>query len=117
LLAGVTVTSETFTPDSDPYAHKPCHGLHLTVTDRTQFDPVRTGIAVARALRHLYPRAWEFAKLDRLLVHPGAMRAIDANLPLEAIVTTYGTELAAFAAKREKYLLYDSENCGSSPVP
>jgi uncharacterized protein YbbC (DUF1343 family)/CubicO group peptidase (beta-lactamase class C family) len=117
MLAGVTVASETFTPDSDPYAHKPCHGLHLTITDRTQFEPVRTGIAVARALRRLYPRAWEFAKLDRLLVHPGAMRAIDAGLPLDAIVTTYGPELAAFAAKREKYLLYDSENCGSSPPP
>jgi uncharacterized protein YbbC (DUF1343 family)/CubicO group peptidase (beta-lactamase class C family) len=113
-LAGVVISAETFTPESEPYAHQVCHGLHLTVVDRAQFEPVRTGIAIARALRRLYPRAWEFARLDRLLVHPGAMRAIDAGLPLDAIVGTYGAELAAFAAKREKYLLYDAGDCAPS---
>lgn len=113
-LAGVVLSAETFTPASDRYAHEPCHGLHLTVVDRTGFEPVRTGLAIARELRRLYPQAWEFAKLERLLAHPGAMHAIDGGLPLDAIVDTYSAELSTFAAKREKYLLYDTEVCGPS---
>jgi len=72
---------------------------------------VRTGLAVARTLRRLYPRAWEFDKLDRLLASPDALRALDQGLPLDAVVATYQSELAAFVAKREKYLLYASGDC------
>ncbi len=112
-LPGLVVSEDTFTPESDRYAHQACHGVRLTVTDRAQFEPVRTGLAIARDLRRLYPRPWEFAKLDRLLLHPEAMRAIDAGLPLDAIVATYSAELSAFVAKRAKYLLYDASDCAS----
>jgi uncharacterized protein YbbC (DUF1343 family) len=110
-LPGVAIEPVTFTPTDDRYAGHACSGVHLTVTERSRFAPVRTGLAIARALRRLYPRTWEFAKLDRLLVHPETMRAIDRGLPLDAIVGTYQSELAAFAAKREKYLLY--RDCAS----
>jgi hypothetical protein len=72
---------------------------------------VQTGLAIARELRRLYPRQWEFAKLDRLLVHPETMSAIDAGLPLASIVDTYRVELSAFVTKREKYLLYGAGEC------
>ena len=85
--------------------------MRLAVTDRLRFEPVRTGLAVARVLRREYPSAWDFEKLDRLLVHPETMRALAAGLPLDAIVATYGPELAAFATKRQKYLLYQSGPC------
>ena len=112
-LPGLVVTAETFTPASDRYAHQTCHGLRLLVTDRARFEPVRAGLAIARALRRMYPRAWDFAKLDRLLVHPQAMRAIESGLGLDAVRGTYAAELAAFAAKREKYLLYGAGDCGA----
>ena len=110
-LAGVVFAPETFTPQSDRYAGQVCGGVHLTVRDRSRFEPVQAGLAVARALRRLYPREWEFAKLDRLLVHPEAIRAIDAGLSLDAIVETYRAELALFMTKREKYLLYGTGDC------
>jgi uncharacterized protein YbbC (DUF1343 family) len=113
-LQGLSIEPETFTPATDRYAHQPCHGIHVTVRDRSQFEPVRTGLAIARELRRLYPRDWEFAKLDRLLVQREAMRAIDGGLPLGAITETYQTELAAFAAKREKYLLYRPADCAQA---
>jgi uncharacterized protein YbbC (DUF1343 family) len=116
-LAGVAVGPEVFTPAADRYAGQACGGVHFTITDRSVFEPVRTGLAIALALRRAYPRAWEFEKLDRLLVHPDAMRAIDRGLPLDAIVATFQTELAAFVAKRAKYLLYASGDCsGKLPV-
>jgi uncharacterized protein YbbC (DUF1343 family) len=105
------MTPETFTPTSDRYEGRACNGLRLSVRDRTRFEPVRTGLAIARALRQLYPREWEFAKLDRLLVQAETMKAIDAGLPLASIVETYRAQLEAFASKREKYLLYASRGC------
>lgn len=105
-LPGVVFTPEDFTPDADRYAGRLCHGVHVTVRDRARFEPVQTGLAIARVLRRLYRHDWEFAKLDRLLVHPEAMSAIDAGVPLAAVVQTYRAELAAFMTKREKYLLY-----------
>jgi uncharacterized protein YbbC (DUF1343 family)/CubicO group peptidase (beta-lactamase class C family) len=111
-LPGVAFAAESFTPTSDRYAGQTCEGVHVTVLDRDAFAPVRTGLAMARELRRLYPQAWSFQKLDRLLVHAAAMRAIDAGLPVGAIVETYRGDLAAFAAKREKYLLYGRAGCG-----
>jgi hypothetical protein len=39
------------------------------------------------------------------------MEAIDKGLPLTDIVATFRVELATFAAKREKYLLYVPGDC------
>ena len=114
-LAGVVIAPELFTPQADRYAGQRCAGIHLTVRDRARFEPVQAGLAIARELRRLYPRQWEFAKLDRLLVHPEAIRAIDAGLPLDAIVETYRSELALFMTKREKYLLYGAGDCPPAP--
>jgi uncharacterized protein YbbC (DUF1343 family) len=114
-LAGVVFAPEDFTPDADRYAGHLCHGVHVTVRDRARFEPVQTGLAIARVLRRLYRREWEFSKLDRLLVHPEAMSAIDAGLPLAAVVETYRAELAAFMTKREKYLLYGTGECAAGP--
>jgi uncharacterized protein YbbC (DUF1343 family) len=115
-LEGVVFVPETFTPEADRYAGQLCKGIHVTVRDRSRFEPVQTGLAIARELRRLYPREWEFAKLDRLLVHPEAMRAIDAGLPLASIVETYRVELGAFLTKREKYLLYATGDCPADAV-
>jgi uncharacterized protein YbbC (DUF1343 family) len=114
-LAGVVFSPEVFTPQADRYAGQPCNGIHVTVRDRARFEPVQTGLAIARELRRLYPREWEFAKLGRLLVHPETMNAIDAGLSLASIVDTYQVELAAFMTKREKYLLYGAGDCPSTP--
>jgi uncharacterized protein YbbC (DUF1343 family)/CubicO group peptidase (beta-lactamase class C family) len=110
-LAGVAFAPEVFFPQGDRYAGQTCGGVHITVSDRALFEPVTTGLAIARELRRLYPRAWEFGKLDRLLVHPDALHAIDSGRSLAAVVETYRTELVAFMAKREKYLLYGGVDC------
>jgi uncharacterized protein YbbC (DUF1343 family) len=123
-LPGVTFVPETFTPEartdlvgrrgpSPAYAGQVCHGVHVTVTDRAQFEPVRTGLAIARALRHAYRSEWDYDKLDRLVGNADVVKAIDAGLPLASIVDTYRDQLAAFVSKREKYLLYSDRGCAS----
>ena len=110
-LPGVSFAPDVFTPQTDRYAGQSCSGVRVVVGDRARFEPVRTGLAIARELRRLYPRAWEFAKVDRLLVHADTMKALDGGLPLDAVVDTYRAELAAFMTKREKYLLYGTAPC------
>jgi len=110
-LPGVAFEPETFTPEAEPYAHTLCRGVRVTVVDRSQFEPVRAGLAIARALHSLYAHNWELGKLDRLLVHPEAVKAIDAGRSLAAIAETYRAEQAAFAVKRQKYLLYGDGPC------
>jgi uncharacterized protein YbbC (DUF1343 family) len=110
-IAGVAFAPVTFTPRSDRYANQLCRGVRVTVSDRARFEPVQAGLAIARVLRRLYPREWEFEKLSRLLGHPDLMRAIDAGEPLDVIVGLYRSELAAFMTKRDKYLLYGDGVC------
>jgi uncharacterized protein YbbC (DUF1343 family)/CubicO group peptidase (beta-lactamase class C family) len=116
-LPGVTFTTEAFTPSADRYGGQLCHGVHVTVTHRAQFEPVRTGLAIARALRRLHPQDWEFGKLDHLLASPDIMKALDAGKPLAAIVDSYHAQLAAFSSRRDKYLLYTDAACAPTPQP
>jgi len=111
-LAGVTFTPEAFTPRADRYTGQPCRGVHVAVGERDRFEPVRAGLAIARALRRLHPRDWDFAKLAGLVGDPAVVDAIDAGLPLAAIVEKYEAGRAAFASRREKYLLYGGRECG-----
>jgi uncharacterized protein YbbC (DUF1343 family) len=114
-LPGVVFAPEAFTPSADRYAGQSCRGVHVAVRDRDRFEPVRTGLAIARALRRLHPHDWDFAKLERLVGDPRTIRAIDAGWPLAAITDTYRTELLAFANRREKYLLYGEHGCAHVP--
>lgn len=114
-LPGVVFEPETFTPSAERYAGQPCRGVHVAVRDRNQFEPVRTGLAMARALRRLHPREWDFDKLGPLVGDPRVLRAIDAGLPLSAVMDTYRVSLAEFVSRREKYLLYDERACAPTP--
>jgi uncharacterized protein YbbC (DUF1343 family) len=110
-LPGVVFAPEAFTPRADRYAGQPCHGVHVVVRDRARFEPVRTGLAIARALRRLHPHDWDSARLEGLVGDEAVVKAVDAGLPLAAIVDTYKAGLAAFVNRREKYLLYGDREC------
>jgi uncharacterized protein YbbC (DUF1343 family) len=114
-LPGVAFEAEAFTPRADRYAAQSCHGVHVTVRDRASFEPVRTGLAIARALRRLNPHDWDFRKLAGLIGDAAILQAIDAGLPLASIVDTYKVDLAAFSSRREKYLLYGERECAPAP--
>jgi uncharacterized protein YbbC (DUF1343 family) len=110
-LEGVSFAPETFTPAVEPYAGQRCRGVRVRVLDRARFEPVRTGLAMARELHRLWPGDWRIDGLDRLVVHPDTVHAIEQGQPLDAVVATYEGELVAFTAKRDKYLLYDTASC------
>jgi uncharacterized protein YbbC (DUF1343 family) len=96
----------TFTPAASTLAGERCGGLRLTVTDREAFRPVRTGLAIARQLRILYPELWDAAACDHLLCDRAVLDAILAARPVAEIEALYQDELARFRERRARYLLY-----------
>jgi uncharacterized protein YbbC (DUF1343 family) len=80
--------------------------VRLTVTSRAQFEPVRTGLALAMQLRTAYPKEWHFEDLMKMIADRRVLDAIDQKKPLADIEAMWAADLAVFRAKREKYLLY-----------
>jgi uncharacterized protein YbbC (DUF1343 family) len=117
-LAGVTVAATRFTPTANPFAGKPCQGVALRITDRATFAPVHVGLAIATALRKLYPRTWDTSRLHRMLGDPATAEAIQNGKPLDEIEASLQADLEAFRSKRAKYLLYptaESRTVQASP--
>lgn len=109
-LKGITFEPISFTPNPTPkvnrFAGVPCQGIRVRLMDRASFDPVRTGLALALALRKLHGRDWDSTRLHRALGDPRVAEAILKQTPLHEIEALYADDLAAFRAKRAKVLLY-----------
>jgi uncharacterized protein YbbC (DUF1343 family) len=105
-LIGVTFKPLKFTPSSSVHAGKECQGVAVTVVDRPGFEPVRTGIAIALALRKLYKASWKTARLHEMIGSPAVTSAILNQRPLADIEALWKDDLNGFKAKRTKYLLY-----------
>ncbi len=112
MLPGVTFTHARFTPRKGAYAGQACEGVHLEVTDRTNFEPVRTGIAMARSLAELYPQAWRPDKLDQIIGNKVITEAILNRLSVAEIEALWQPDLDQFRTKRKKYLLYPEVQAG-----
>jgi uncharacterized protein YbbC (DUF1343 family) len=102
----VSFTATTFTPTSSAFAGKACEGVAIHVDDRASFDPIRTGLTVARTLITLYPADFQPKGLLLLLGNQATFDALLRGDPLEKIVSSWSPDLAAFAAVRARYLLY-----------
>ena len=84
-----------------------CGGINVVITDWNAFEPVRTGLHVATALRALHADQWDTKKLDWLLKHEATRDAILAGEAADAIVATWKKELDLFRLRRQPFLLYD----------
>ena len=105
-LAGVSFEVTSFTPSENRYKGVPCHGIRLSVTNRAVFEPVRTGLAMALALRKLHGEDWDAARLRRMLGDPAVAQAILDGRSLSQVEALFKDDLDVFRAKRAKYLLY-----------
>jgi uncharacterized protein YbbC (DUF1343 family) len=105
-IAGVRFAAVTFTPDSNRYADKLCHGIHITVTDRAELDTPRLGIELLAALRRLYPERFEIGRTLGLVGSRETLAAIERGVDPRLIPTEWASALADFKAMRAKYLLY-----------
>lgn len=108
-LPGVEVEPTRFTPRASRHRGERCEGVALTVTDPARYRPIRTGLAIARALRELHPDAWEPERMERMLGRRAVYRALLEGEPVEALERRWAPGLREFEALRERYLRYRAD--------
>ena len=83
-----------------------CGGVSIEVTNARTVEPVRVGLAIAVALRKLYPTDWKGAGVMTLLGNKQVFEAIMRGDEVPKIVTLYEKDLESFGKRRGPFLLY-----------
>jgi uncharacterized protein YbbC (DUF1343 family) len=109
-IPGVSFAPTTITI-ADDANHYPYHGqtipaIHITLTDRNALDSPSLGIELLSALQRLYPKQFNLAHADRLLVSVNTLLALQNNEDPHKIIAAWAPDLNAFKARRQPYLLY-----------
>ncbi len=116
-LAGVYFRPTDFQPTFQKHAGETCGGCQLHVTDRHQFRPVSTALAVLSMCHALAPEqfAWREPPYEYETVKPpidilsgsAVLRElIDADTDWSTLISALEPGLDAFEACRHRYLLY-----------
>jgi len=106
-IAGVTFVPIEFTPSSSKFANQKCGGINIVITDRTKFEPLRTGFEIAAAIRRLYPDQWEAKAYDRLLGNDKTLNALLTGKSADEVLEIAREGVSDFERRRLKYLLYE----------
>jgi len=105
-VPGVSFTPLQFTPTERQYKGEVCNGVYIQIVDRSAFDPIKLGLALAQTLRRDYKDQWQPDRMPTLLADEATYKAIVDGKPSEQIEALWVQELADFAAVRERYLIY-----------
>jgi uncharacterized protein YbbC (DUF1343 family) len=105
-LPGVRFVPLRMTPTASVHRGQDCGGVQLIVDDWAQFQPVRTGLALACALRRLYPDAWQIDRYDVLLAHKATWEGMRRGADWRDLEKAWQADLDEFRKVRRRYLLY-----------
>ena len=116
-LPGIKFRPVVFTPGFQKHAGKRCGGIALHVLSRPAFKPYLTGVAILRAFRQLFgkafkwrTRAYEFVAdkpaIDLLAGSAALREGIDAGASLAELAAGWRPAEEAFRRERKKWLLY-----------
>ena len=105
-LPGVVFVPVEFTPDSSKFAGERCSGVNIIITNRPAFNPLRTGLEIARTLRLMYADRWDVEAYARLLANERALKGVRSAEDFSAIEAGYRKGLDAFMKRRKMYLIY-----------
>ena len=118
LLPGVFFRPQYFKPMFQKHVGKICGGLQFHITDRDNFKPLLTTLALLRAIAKLYPdqlqwraEPYEFVSdrlaIDLLYGHPELRESIfNDDFSLTAIEESWQYDLEGFSKIRDNYLIY-----------
>ncbi|HUT88496.1 MAG TPA: exo-beta-N-acetylmuramidase NamZ domain-containing protein [Thermoguttaceae bacterium] len=106
-LPGIEFRPVEFTPDASKFKGERCGGIAFKVTDRSTFQPIRTGLEIARQLRLLYPDDWKAEAYDRLLGNKEVYEAVLSGKTVDEIEALYRPGLEEFLEQRSRFLLYE----------
>jgi len=116
-LPGVIFREINFLPTFQKYKDEVCGGVFLHITDRKQFKPVITGIALIKTLYELYREEFKWKNppyeyvydrnpFDVIAGTTTTREQIENGLNLEKIELSWSDGVELFRETRKKYLLY-----------
>ena len=105
-IPGVRVYATRFTPNASNLKGQLIGGVRFVVTDRESFGSTRLGLEVAAAIHKLFHGKLDFPVNKKLIGNPAAMGMIIAGEDPRVIQDRQADELAAFVARRAKFLIY-----------
>jgi uncharacterized protein YbbC (DUF1343 family) len=105
-LKGVRFVPVRFKPNASVFKDENLGGVNIIITDRSEFESVRTGIEIAVALRKLYPTEWQVERYGRLLVNGEILEKIKRADAPEEVEKSWQKNLSDFKARRASFLLY-----------
>jgi uncharacterized protein YbbC (DUF1343 family) len=114
-LPGLRITEAAFTPKHEPYAGKLCHGLRFELLDEHAFAPVHAGLAIAHALRVLYPDVWQAEKMADILGSAQTLQGLLSGTEIASLEQQWQPALTRFLERRRAYLRYSECDAGSMP--
>ena len=116
-LPGVRFRPVRFRPTFHKFAGEECGGVMQHVGDRGAYRPWRTGIALLRQLRRLWPGAFAWREppyeyeterlpIDILAGGPELRKAVEADRTVDEIAAAAGAARDGFDGIRDSFLLY-----------
>lgn len=112
-LPGISFETTEFVPEAAPHRGERCRGVRATITDARTFQPVRTGLALARVLWQQNRKDWQSHKLMRLVGNRAVIKALFDGVSLSRLERLWADESASFLERRARFLRYPS--CAVSP--
>jgi uncharacterized protein YbbC (DUF1343 family)/CubicO group peptidase (beta-lactamase class C family) len=106
-LPGVRFVPTRLTPASSTHAGKLCGGVQIYLDDWERFEPLRTGITIACALRKLHGPDWQRQRYGVLLGHQQTLEALERGDGPDRIMELWRADLESFRKRRQAVLLYD----------
>lgn len=104
--AGTSIEPVSFTPQSSKWAGRPCGGVRLIMKDRSEFRPVRAGLALVAALATHPEFAFLAGQFDALAGTATWRERLTLGITPAEIATEWESEQANFRVAREAVLVY-----------
>ncbi len=116
-LPGVRFRPQWFRPTFHKFAGEICVGIQLHVEDRLVYRPLRTGVALLRAVHGLWPDRFKWRPppyeyeterpaIDILAGSDRLREQIEEQVPVPEIESSWKEALAGFGSIRKRHLIY-----------
>ncbi|MFZ2490436.1 MAG: DUF1343 domain-containing protein [Thermoanaerobaculia bacterium] len=116
-LPGVRFRPHYFLPTFQKHADQVCGGVEMHVTDRSVFEPFRTGLWCVKVAREMNPEKFDWRRetyeyvsdrlaIDLLAGSAGYRELVESGGDIEEWIATWKGPLAEFTKQREEFLIY-----------
>jgi Uncharacterized protein conserved in bacteria len=111
-LKGIHFHPFHFVPHYGSMKNKSCHGVLLTITNRRQYEPIKSAYLILSVVKALYPHA-----LSKILEREGMFTKVNGSRKIYRLLTeekypgwkmvsSYQKSRAAFIEERKSFLIY-----------